>query len=131
MKRLVCSLLCLALIAGVGGCSNRPDDNAIQTAIQANVRANLGRVDQLANRLGGDAAVHLLRTFGSPAPEDIRIAHVDVLDSTALDNDAYDLRVRYDLVTADHVDRVTQRYQLRHAANGHWQAVPLDGDSAD
>lgn len=123
----VVSILGVAL--GVAGCARGPNDDALQSALQTNVRSQLSQVDSLAGTLGGDTAVHMLRALGSPDPKQVRVAHVTVLDKHRLDDGDYDMRVRYDLVTPNGSDTVTRTVLLEHSDDGHWRAVPHDTGS--
>lgn len=114
----------VALLALTAGCARGPSDDALQAAIQANVRSDLSTVDSLASTLGGDSAVRVLRALGSPDPKDVRVEHVTVLRQQRLDDGDYDMRVRYDLVTPNGSDTVTRNLLLEHRDDGHWRAVP-------
>ena len=124
MRRFILAALVLVLLATTTGCARGPSDDALRAAIQANVRSDLSKVDSLASTLGGDSAVHLLRALGSPDPQDVRVAHVTVLEQQRLDDGDYDMRVRYDLVTPNGSDTLTRDLLLEHRDDGHWRAVP-------
>lgn len=122
------AVVAVVLLVLTAGCARGPSDEALQAAIQANVRAGLAQVDSLAGALGGDSAVGLLRALGSPDPDKVRVAHITVLEQQRLDDGDYDMRVRYDLVTPHASDTVTRDLLLEHSDDGHWRAVPYDGD---
>lgn len=122
-RRIVLGLI-VSLLALTAGCARGPSDDALQAAIQTNVRADLSQVDSLASALGGDSAVRLLRALGSPDPKQVRVEHITVLNRQRLDDGDYDMRVRYDLVTPNGSDTVTRDLLLEHSDDGHWRAVP-------
>lgn len=116
------SLLALAML--LAACARGPDTQALQSAIQTRVRSELSHVENLADALGGQTAVRVLRALGSPDPQTVRVAHVTVLERTRLDDGDYIMRVRYELVTPDTRDTVTRRWMLVHLDNGRWRALP-------
>lgn len=123
------SLLVLALVLLLAACARGPDTQALQSAIQTQVRSELSHVENLANALGGPTAVRVLRALGSPDPRSVHVAHVTVLERTRLDDGDYVMRVRYDLVTPDTRDTVTRRWVLVHLDDGQWRALrPEDAD---
>ncbi|MGB7755526.1 MAG: hypothetical protein WBL23_05640 [Salinisphaera sp.] len=120
----------LGLLALSAGCARGPGNDALQAAIQTNVRSDLTQVDSLAGALGGDSAVHLLHALGSPDPAQVKVRHVTVLQQKRLDDGDYDMRVRYDLVTPNASDTVTRDLLLQHSDDGHWHAIPHTRDNA-
>ena len=123
MTRLFPIVLLTAVL--LAGCSQRPDDATITRAVQQQIRAGLSDIDALADRLGGDSAVKMLRAFGAPDPGKLHVQHLEVLDAQRLDNGDYTMKIRYDLVTPDNSRGVTRTIQLRGVADG-WRAVAYD-----
>ena len=123
MTRLFPIVLLTAVL--LAGCSQRPDDAAITRAVQQQVRDGLSDIDTLADRLGGDSAVKMLRAFGAPDPDELYVEHLEVLDAQRLDNGDYTMKIHYDLVTPDNSRGMTRTIQLRAVADG-WRAVAYD-----
>lgn len=109
----------------VAACARSPDPDTVRQAVQDQVRRNLSGLDQLASRLGGDSAVSMLRSLGSPDPQTLHVEHLQILDSQRLDDGDYDLRVRYDIVTPNASQSTTRTIQLEKTDQG-WRAVAHD-----
>lgn len=123
MNRLIAVLILAA--AGLVACSQAPDTATVTKAVQQQVRNSLTDVNDLAGRLGGDSAKQVLRALGAPAPDELRVAHLEVLESTRLDNGDYTMKIHYDLVTPSNSRGVTRMIQLRAVDDG-WRAVDYD-----
>ena len=120
MNRLLATVIIAA--AGLVACSQAPDTATVTNAVQQQVRSSLTDVNDLAGRLGGDSAKQILRAFGAPTPDEVTVAHLEVLESTRLDNGDYTMKIHYDLVTPSNSRGVTRMIQLRAVDDG-WQAV--------
>lgn len=127
MFRLAGAAVLLALVL-LAGCTRGPDNAALRAAIQAHVRAELTEIDSLANTLGGDSAVAVLRALGAPAPADLRVADVTVLTRRRIDADDYAMKVRYDLIGPDTSATVTRDLLLARQPDGHWRALAHSED---
>jgi len=126
LTRLPLRLLWLAtLLLAVAGCSNAPSDSAVQQAVQARIQQDLGKAENAARTLGGDSAVKLLHSLGTPEPSQVTVANIDILDSQSQDDGSYRMRVRFDTRTPDASHTSEQTYALEKTDNG-WRAIPSD-----
>lgn len=115
----------LLLIAALAACSDGPSKSALQDAVQARIQQDLTNATQAAHTLGGDGAVQLMHSLGAPEADTVRVENVTVLDSQALQDGAYRMRLRYDTRTPNASHTSEQTYLLEPTDNG-WKAIPSD-----
>lgn len=118
-------LVGLLLITALAACSDGPGKNALQDALQARIQQDLSNAEQAAHTLGGDSAVKLMHSLGAPDADNIRVENVTVLDSHALQDGAYRMRLRYDTRTPNASHSSEQTYVLEPTDDG-WKAIPSD-----
>ena len=70
------------LLALVGCGSGGPSPEDIQASIQEQGRAQLRQAEEMAVSMGGDR--DMLRRMGQPAPEDLSVENIEILESKEL-----------------------------------------------
>ena len=91
----------LILAVLLSACSGAPNADDLRPLLNNDLRANLRNAQSAARALGGEQGVAFMRSLGAPDPGAIAVENVKVLESQALDNGDYEVRVRYDIVAGD------------------------------
>lgn len=113
----------LALMA-LAGCSDAPEASDVQPLLADSLRSGLVHARSMAETLGGADGVAFIESLGAPAPADVKVEHVRILDSRELDHGAYGLDVRYDVVVDDDREVVTRTLRLNETDDG-WRLLPV------
>lgn len=111
----------LALIALVGCSSGGPDASAIQASLQKQSRDALRQAEQRVKDMGGD--VNMMRSMGQPAPDELSIENVEILESKELDNGDYRVNFSFDTVVKDQRKTATLSTVVKDADDG-WRVIP-------
>jgi len=119
MLRAACVGLLLALLAG---CSGPPAESDVQTALETRIRQDIQKAEAQARAIGGEASVELMRSFGSPKPEDLHIRNVEILESEELDNGDYEVRIRFDTDFGERSNTSTTKLIMQDTDDG-WRAT--------
>lgn len=119
--RRVPIVLILAVL--LSACSGAPNADDLRPLLNNDLRANLRNAQSAARALGGEQGVAFMRALGAPDPGAIAVENVKVLESQALDNGDYEVRVRYDIVAGDNREIKTATVRVDQVDDA-WRLLP-------
>jgi hypothetical protein len=113
----------LILAVLLSACSGAPNADDLRPLLNNDLRANLRNAQSAARALGGEQGVAFMRALGAPDPGAIAVENVKVLESQALDNGDYEVRVRYDIVAGDNREIKTTTVRVDQVDDA-WRLLP-------